>query len=470
MTFFLRVCFEPVTSSHFLQYANDLDTAVKIWDMKSGRCVWSINEKSVLAVYKLYVSAASSTIFVGHSLGKVSVYQLIDGNAQDIGCHRTSHADGSKLVARAVSASFLSDLGSAISDEGSFDCHSSSGNIVRSAIFLRFSGLFTDFLQRCLVAFLNGQTFFTSAFDDSLDRSIKCFSLQNEHPLHIANTKVIFSRRLHHNLSILLFTSVFTFLIVFFSQGMRVNRLMLTNDEQTLVSGHIGEVCLWKSVDLVKLSSIPDKSESGFLSSVGHHQAASFSCLAISHSTNSKPEFLFTACYNDERDCDVRRWQLEVLEKPRCVATSPSEDAFLPIFQLELSPNGAKLLTAHGNGRICIWDAESMKLDKSISVVNGSLSITSVVTDREWTTFSAFSNSELTSMGIFCYSLDKNEVMQRLVCDALPQRMVYSDDGSYLLAGYSDGCIRKWNIKSGQMHSVFRSGWNDEYACSCAMC
>jgi WD40 repeat protein len=113
-----------------LQYANDLDTAVKIWDMKSGRCVWSVNEKSVLAVYKLFVSAASSTIFIGHSLGKVSVYQLLQSNARDIGYHRTSFA-----AVPSNSASFLSGLCSAISDEGSFDCHSSSGNIVRRHIF-----------------------------------------------------------------------------------------------------------------------------------------------------------------------------------------------------------------------------------------------------------------------------------------------------------------------------------------------
>lgn len=127
-----------------MQYANDLDTAVKIWDMNSGRCIWSINEKSVLAVYKLYVSAVSSTIFIGHSLGKVSVYQLIEGNARDLGCHRTMNADGSKRVSSTVSstsASFLSDLGSAISDEGSFECHSSSGNIVRSPSSARISGL-----------------------------------------------------------------------------------------------------------------------------------------------------------------------------------------------------------------------------------------------------------------------------------------------------------------------------------------
>ncbi len=245
---------------------------------------------------------------------------------------------------------------------------------------------------------------------------------------------------------------------------------MLTNDEQVLVSGHIGEVCLWKSLDLVKLSSIPDKSETGLPSSVGHHQAASFSCLAISHSTDLKPHFLFTACYNDERDCDIRRWHLQVLEKPHCVATSPDEVSFLPIFNLELSPNGAKLLTAHSGGRICIWSAESMKLDKSILVFNKSVSVTSVVIDRQWTTFSAFSNSESTSLGIICYDLIKNEEMQHLVCDAVPQRMVYSSDGRYLYAGYNDGCIRKWNITSGQMHLVFRSGWNEEYSRSCAMC
>jgi hypothetical protein len=123
-----------------MQYANDLDTAVKIWDMNSGRCVWSINEKSVLAVYKLYVSASSSTIFVGHSLGKVSVYQLIGSNAKDLGCHRTTNDDGSKHIESAftsTSATLFSDLGSAISDEGSFECHSSSGNIVRSPTFLQ---------------------------------------------------------------------------------------------------------------------------------------------------------------------------------------------------------------------------------------------------------------------------------------------------------------------------------------------
>jgi WD40 repeat protein len=194
-------CIEPArSSSHLLQYANDLDTAVKIWDMNSGRCVWSINEKSVLAVYKLYVSADSSTIFVGHSLGKVSVYQLINGNASDLGCHRATNADGSKRIVSAnssTSASHLNDLGSAISDEGSFDCHSSSGNIVRNPYFSRISGFLIVVLQRCLVALSNGQTFFTSAFDDSLDRSIKCFSLQNEHPLHIANTKVFFVQRVH---------------------------------------------------------------------------------------------------------------------------------------------------------------------------------------------------------------------------------------------------------------------------------
>ncbi len=245
---------------------------------------------------------------------------------------------------------------------------------------------------------------------------------------------------------------------------------MLTNDEQILVSGHIGEVCLWKSVDLVKLSSIPDKSETGIPSSVGHHQAASFSCLAISHSIDTKPQFLFTACYNDERDCDIRRWHLQTIEKPRCVATSPGEVSFLPIFNLELSPNGAKLLSAHCSGRICVWSAESMKIDKSISIFNGSVSITSVVTDREWTTFSAFSNSESPSFGIFCYDLIKNEEMQRFVCDALPQRMVYSSDGRYLYAGYNDGCIRKWNTSTGQMHLVFRSGWNEKYSRNCAIC
>jgi WD40 repeat protein len=253
-------------------------------------------------------------------------------------------------------------------------------------------------------------------------------------------------------------------------QGMRVNRLMLTNDEKILVSGHIGEVCLWKSLDLVKLSSIPDKLETGLPSSVGHHQAASCSCLAISHSTDLKPQFLFTACYNDERDCDIRRWHLQVLEKPRCVATSQDEVSFLPIFNLELSPNGAKLLTAHSGGRICMWSADSMKLEKSISVFSGSVSITSVVTDREWTTFAAFSNSESMHLGIICYDLIKCEEVQRFVCDALPQRMVYSSDGSYLFAGYNDGCVRKWNISTGQMHLVFRSGWNEEHSRSCTIC
>ena len=73
-----------------LQYANDLDTAVKIWDMNSGLCVWSVNDKSVLAVYKLFIAAASSTIFVGHSLGKVSVYQLHGQSAIALGCRPTA--------------------------------------------------------------------------------------------------------------------------------------------------------------------------------------------------------------------------------------------------------------------------------------------------------------------------------------------------------------------------------------------
>jgi hypothetical protein len=176
--------------------------------MNSVRCVWSINEKSVLAVYKLYVAAASSTIFVGHSLGKVSVYRFHAGSARELGCRRKADADDPVTIPTAarssqVSASpfFVSDLGSAISDEGIFECHSSSANIVRNPTFCAKK---PDFLiigmQRCLVAFSDGQRFFTSAFDDSLDRSIKCFSLQNEHPLHVANMKVTGVLLLHRAL------------------------------------------------------------------------------------------------------------------------------------------------------------------------------------------------------------------------------------------------------------------------------
>jgi WD40 repeat protein len=250
-------------------------------------------------------------------------------------------------------------------------------------------------------------------------------------------------------------------------QGMRVNRLLLTNDEEILVSGHIGEVCLWKSADLLKLSSI---SAVGLPSNIVHHQAASISCLAISDLTGTRPQFLFTACYNDERDCDIRRWRLaQGLEQPRCVTTSPHEASYLPIFHLELSPNGTKLLTAHSSGRISLWDAETIKLEKSISFINGNACITCLVVDRKWTTFSAISNAESTASGIFCYDLIENEEKRRFVCDALPQRMVYSHDGCHLIAGYSDGCIRKWNIKTGQMHLILRSGWGEESACGCAI-
>ena len=250
---------------------------------------------------------------------------------------------------------------------------------------------------------------------------------------------------------------------------MRVNRLLLTNDEEILVSGHIGEVCLWKSADLLKLSSISAVGLPDRTSNIVHHQAASFSCLAISHLTVSKRQFLYTACYNDERDCDIRRWSLQGLEKPRCDATSPSEDSVLPIFQLELSPDEGMLLTAHSGGRMSIWEAESMKLCKSIPIMNSSVSITSFVTNREWTTFSAISNSNNKDSGICCYDLIKNQEMQRFVCDALPQRLVYSNDGFYLFAGYNDGCIRKWSIVTGQMHAIFRSGWGEESAC-CSIC
>ena len=131
------------TTLMLLQYANDLDTAVKIWDMNSVRCVWSINENSVLAVYKIYVAAASSTIFVGHSLGKVSVYRLHAGSARELGCRRKADADDPVTIPTAARSSqvsapfFVSDLGSAISDEGIFECHSSSGNIVRNTPRLR---------------------------------------------------------------------------------------------------------------------------------------------------------------------------------------------------------------------------------------------------------------------------------------------------------------------------------------------
>jgi WD40 repeat protein len=248
---------------------------------------------------------------------------------------------------------------------------------------------------------------------------------------------------------------------------MRVNRLLLSHDERVLVSGHIGEVCLWKSADLSKLSSIP---ECGLPLSVGHHPAASVSCLAISRSTDSMPEFLFTACYNDERDCDIRRWRLHDLEKPRCVATSPNEVSFLPIFQLELSPNGTKILAAHSSGNITIWDAENMKLKKSVLAISDTVSITSIVVDQAWSTFCAISNSENSLSGILCYDLIRNEERRRFVCDALPQRMVYSNDGCYIFAGYDDGCIRKWNTISGQMHAVFRSGWGQEISCGCVVC
>lgn len=250
---------------------------------------------------------------------------------------------------------------------------------------------------------------------------------------------------------------------------MRVNRLLLTDDEQTLVSGHIGEVCLWRASDMVKLSSIPDKLENGLPSSIGHHTAASCSCIAIAHSTDSTPQFLYTACYNDERDCDIRCWRLQGVEKPRCVGTSPSEVSVLPIFQVELSPDGKKLLTAHGSGRISIWDAESMKLNNAIPVIHGSVSITSLIVDREWATFCAITNSNRASSGIFCYDLIKNEERRRFTCDALPQRMIYSNDGCYLFAGYNDGCIRKWNVNTGQMHAIFRSGWGNDSAGCCVM-
>jgi hypothetical protein len=124
------------------QYANDFDTAVKIWDINSGLCVWSVNDKSTLAVYKLFIAAASSTIFVGHSLGKVSVYQLHGKSASALGCCPTANADDAKTMSTAAShsqssesPSLLVDLGSAISDEGIFECHSSSGNIVRNSTF-----------------------------------------------------------------------------------------------------------------------------------------------------------------------------------------------------------------------------------------------------------------------------------------------------------------------------------------------
>ena len=127
-----------------LQYANDLDTAVKIWDMNSVRCIWSINEKSVLAVYKLYVAAASSTIFVGHSLGKVSVHRLHAGSARELGCRRKADTDDPEIMPDAAPSTlastppvFLSDLGSAISDEGIFECHSSSANIVRNLLLVQ---------------------------------------------------------------------------------------------------------------------------------------------------------------------------------------------------------------------------------------------------------------------------------------------------------------------------------------------
>jgi hypothetical protein len=134
-----------------LQYANDLDTAVKIWDMNSGLCVWSVNDKSVLAVYKLFIAAASSTIFVGHSLGKVSVYQLHGQSAIALGCRPTAKADDAQTISAATSlsqtsesTSLLVDLGSAISDEGIFECHSSSGNIVRNTPRLRLKPVFHD--------------------------------------------------------------------------------------------------------------------------------------------------------------------------------------------------------------------------------------------------------------------------------------------------------------------------------------
>jgi WD40 repeat protein len=128
-----------------------------------------------------------------------------------------------------------------------------------------------------------------------------------------------------------------------------------------------------------------------------------------------------------------------------------------------------KLLTAHNNSRICIWDAESMKLDKSIPLINGSVCITSVIVDREWSTFCAISDSDNKSSGILCYDLIRNEERRRFVCDALPVRMVYSNNDCYLIAGYNDGCIRKWNINTGQMHTVFRSGWSEETECGCGV-
>ena len=137
------------------QYANDFDTAVKIWDINSGLCVWSVNDKSTLAVYKLFIAAASSTIFVGHSLGKVSVYQLHGKSASALGCCPTANADDAKTMSTAAShsqssesPSLLVDLGSAISDEGIFECHSSSGNIVRNTPRLRLSLFFHTTLCR----------------------------------------------------------------------------------------------------------------------------------------------------------------------------------------------------------------------------------------------------------------------------------------------------------------------------------
>ena len=188
------------TALILLQYANDFDTAVKIWDLKTGRCVWSVNEKSVLSVYKLYVTSTSSTIFVGHSLGRVSVYQFHDESARELG-RRTIHADEPKTIPSAAlssrsvpSAASSNDLGLIITDEGSFQCHSSSGNIVSQRRLPNCEctpPFVTVVLQRCLVASSKGCKFFTSAFDDSLDRSIKSWDRQNERPLNIANTKVV---------------------------------------------------------------------------------------------------------------------------------------------------------------------------------------------------------------------------------------------------------------------------------------
>lgn len=194
-----HITMQPHTHLMLLQYANDFDTAVKIWDLKTGRCVWSVNEKSVLSVYKLYVTSASSTIFIGHSLGRVSVYQFHDERAGELG-RRTVYADEPKTIPSAAvssrsfpSASSLNDLGLVITDEGSFQCHSSSGNIVsKPRLPTRARTQFlTAVLQRCLVASSKGRKFFTSAFDDSLDRSIKSWDRQNERPLNIANTKVV---------------------------------------------------------------------------------------------------------------------------------------------------------------------------------------------------------------------------------------------------------------------------------------